>query len=201
MVCSLSTLMPEWYSILWMYHILLILLLLFCFLLSFCYCRHQYHEHLHCFLFMGILFSLKYNLTNKNYWPNKYIFKNLFLSWLLCVEITDLFHLNSDCFLNSCFFSPVCIDYVRFLLFLFWRCHRVCRILVPQPGIEPRPWQWKRWIIPTRPPGNSLNFSFIFYPWLWIDLFHPSLFCLFGHSYFVISLFLRSSLTFQLNNC
>ena len=31
-----------------------------------------------------------------------------------------------------------------------------CRISVPRPGIEPRPWQWKPGILTTRPPGNSL---------------------------------------------
>ena len=27
--------------------------------------------------------------------------------------------------------------------------------LVPWPGIEPRPWQWKHWVLTTGPPGNS----------------------------------------------
>ena len=28
-------------------------------------------------------------------------------------------------------------------LFFFWLCLVACRILVPWPGIEPRPWHWK----------------------------------------------------------
>ena len=35
-------------------------------------------------------------------------------------------------------------------------CHTACRILVPQPGIEPSPWQWKYWALTTGLPGNSL---------------------------------------------
>ena len=31
-----------------------------------------------------------------------------------------------------------------------------CGILAPWPGIEPRPLQWKRWILVTGLPGNSL---------------------------------------------
>ena len=31
-----------------------------------------------------------------------------------------------------------------------------CRILVPQPGTDPRSWQWKHWVLTTEPPGNSL---------------------------------------------
>ena len=30
-----------------------------------------------------------------------------------------------------------------------------CGILVPWPVIEPGPPQWKRWVLNTRPPGNS----------------------------------------------
>ena len=30
-----------------------------------------------------------------------------------------------------------------------------CRILVPWPGIEPGPWQWKRQVLTTKLPGNS----------------------------------------------
>ena len=46
----------------------------------------------------------------------------------------------------------------RFLGFgesFFWLCHLACRISVPQPGIEPGPWQGQTGTLPTRPPGNS----------------------------------------------
>ena len=36
-----------------------------------------------------------------------------------------------------------------------WPCHTACGILVPQPGIEPGPLQWKWRVRATGPPGNS----------------------------------------------
>ena len=44
--------------------------------------------------------------------------------------------------------------------FFFWPCCLACGISVPRPRIEPRLQQWKRWILTTRPPGNSLPHSF-----------------------------------------
>ena len=41
------------------------------------------------------------------------------------------------------------------IFFFFWPCHLTCGILVPQPGIEPRPRQWERRVLTTGPPGNS----------------------------------------------
>ena len=35
--------------------------------------------------------------------------------------------------------------YMIYLLFIFWLCCRACRILVPQPGIEPGPSAMKAW--------------------------------------------------------
>ena len=32
-----------------------------------------------------------------------------------------------------------------------------CGILVPQPGIEPRPQQWKHWVLTTGPPENYFD--------------------------------------------
>ena len=37
-----------------------------------------------------------------------------------------------------------------------------CRILVPWPGIEPGPWQWKCRVLTTGPPGNFLELSLWF---------------------------------------
>ena len=39
--------------------------------------------------------------------------------------------------------------------FFSWLCHRAFRILVPWPGIKPRPQQWKCWVLTTGLPGNS----------------------------------------------
>ena len=43
-------------------------------------------------------------------------------------------------------------------LFLFWLHHSAYRILVPWPGIEPGPWQWKHWVLTT---GNSWSWSLL----------------------------------------
>ena len=40
-------------------------------------------------------------------------------------------------------------------IFFFLPHHTACRILVPRPGIEPWPWQWKHWVPTTGTPGNS----------------------------------------------
>ena len=45
--------------------------------------------------------------------------------------------------------------YFFFLSFFFWPRRAACRILVLQPGIEPRPLQWKCQVLTTGPPGNS----------------------------------------------
>ena len=34
-----------------------------------------------------------------------------------------------------------------FLQFVFWPHHVACWILVPQEGLEPRPPQWKCWVL------------------------------------------------------
>ena len=44
-----------------------------------------------------------------------------------------------------------------FFFFFFWLRHVTRGILVPWPWTEPRPRQWKRWVLTTGPPGNSLN--------------------------------------------
>ena len=40
-------------------------------------------------------------------------------------------------------------------VFCFWPRCAACRILVPRPGTEPGPRQWKRQVLTTGPPGNS----------------------------------------------
>ena len=72
-------------------------------------------------------------------------------------------HLLHDC---EQFFSKgtVLLEIAEPTLFSFLAVHAVCRILVPQSRIEPRPRQWKCWFLTTRPPGNSQNMhnSYIF---------------------------------------
>ena len=45
--------------------------------------------------------------------------------------------------------------YFFFLLLFFWSHCTACGMSVPQSGTEPRPWEWKRRILSTRPPENS----------------------------------------------
>ena len=42
------------------------------------------------------------------------------------------------------------------IFFFFWPQWAACGILVPQPGIELVPLQWKRRVLTTGPPGKSL---------------------------------------------
>ena len=48
----------------------------------------------------------------------------------------------------------VCLFFM-FVCFFWPRCV-ACRILLPLPGIEPGPRQWKHQVLTTGPPGNSL---------------------------------------------
>ena len=45
------------------------------------------------------------------------------------------------------------------LFVCFWLCCVACGILVPWPGIEPGPQQWKHRVLTTGPPGNSQGSS------------------------------------------
>ena len=50
---------------------------------------------------------------------------------------------------------------VRLTFFFFGRAPQLARsYLVPWPGIKPRPWQWKHWVLTTGPPGNPQTFVF-----------------------------------------
>ena len=53
--------------------------------------------------------------------------------------------------------------------FFFWPCPEACVILVPWPGLNPHPCQWKQGVLTTGPPGNSPM------PFLIVDLYHPLL--------------------------
>ena len=50
-------------------------------------------------------------------------------------------------------------EHIRDMLFvfLFWLGHMAFGILVPPPGIEPRPWQWKHRVLTTEAPGIPRN--------------------------------------------
>ena len=100
---------------------------------------------------------------------------SLFLMYWVLVYITIL----NECWILKCFFiylipfpcsflhcwvqfmrDLTVIFFLAMLLSLFFFSfrshHAACRILVPQPGIELKPWQWKHWVLTPGSPGNSL---------------------------------------------
>ena len=99
--------------------------------------------------------------------------------------------------------------------FIFWPHHTACGILVPQTGIEPRPWQWKQKALTMGPPGNSLKFILYLYIYIYIciicnfqcsflcvqSLFHLVLFSSTWRIFFTIfyspGLLVTDSLTFD----
>ena len=46
------------------------------------------------------------------------------------------------------------------ILFLFWPYHMACGVIVPHPGIEPKPSAVKAGLLTTGLPGNSLQIVF-----------------------------------------
>ena len=114
--------------------------------------------------------------------------------WLLF-----LFSLSDS--LEVCQFLLIFSKKIFLSLFLFQLCNAACRISVPRPGIETRPWQWKPRILTARPTGNSplwfslLFFCFQFHWFLLLFLWSPS-FCLFlglvCFSFLSLSLFFLS---------
>ena len=57
-------------------------------------------------------------------------------------------------------FQTSSIRLLLFFFFFFWPHYPARRILVPWPGINQRPWQWKRGTLTTGLPGNSSDSSF-----------------------------------------
>ena len=49
----------------------------------------------------------------------------------------------------------VCV-YIYIYIYFFFFFHKVFGILVPQPVIEPRPQQWKWWVLTTGHPRDTL---------------------------------------------
>ena len=81
--------------------------------------------------------------------------------------------------------SPGLTEPLFFPLFLCV-CRPACEILVPPPGIEPRPHQRKRQVLTTGLPGNSpFFFYFIFFyfwlPWVFVAARGLSLVAASGH--------------------
>ena len=67
---------------------------------------------------------------------------------------SDFWHLSFPTwFSHLWWFSFV---FFFFPSFIFWSHCVACRMSVPQPGIDPGPWQWKFLVLTVRPPGNSV---------------------------------------------
>ena len=102
-------------------------------------------------------FKTIYNLKQKTFYIKNYNFSSVILKgvwkkggvWLLGPGLWQALSCHFITFL-SCFF----------LLLLFLPHCTVCRILVPRPGIEPRPQKWKCQVLTTELPENSHNFLF-----------------------------------------
>ena len=62
--------------------------------------------------------------------------------------------------LVSIHFLSFTLDNFQIPIFLFWPCCAACGILVSQPGIKSRPWQWKHWGLISGHLGNSPNSYF-----------------------------------------
>ena len=72
------------------------------------------------------------------------------------------------------FYQPTELWDNKFLFFVFFFCFFfflsgpvACGILVPQPGIEPRPQQWEWQVLAIGPPGNSQISVVLSHPSLW----------------------------------
>ena len=50
--------------------------------------------------------------------------------------------------------KKIVVFFFSFFNFIFWLCHTACGILVPRPGMEPRPTSLK--VLTTEPPGRPL---------------------------------------------
>ena len=123
-------------------------------------------------------FTIKYDFCYKFFVDKLFSDKrnSLFLMYWVLVYITIL----NECWILKCFFF-IClipfpcsflhcwVQFMRDLTVIFFSCnvtipiyiffgsyHAACRILVPQPGIEFKPWQRKHWVLTPGSPGNSL---------------------------------------------
>ena len=67
-----------------------------------------------------------------------------------CIYLSKLIELYTSNVLN--------VNYAS--IFIFWPRCTARRILVPRPGTEPGPQQWKHRVLTTGPPGNCLKLIF-----------------------------------------
>ena len=106
------------------------------------------------------------------------------------IEPCRIFFFLTQKFFSSLDFSSYLCSCSCFLLVptitpsppFFWPCCPPSKILVPQPGMEPSPLQWKCGVLIIELPGNSLSsllntlpqfllhlfFYFLFYTLIWM---------------------------------
>ena len=63
------------------------------------------------------------------------------------VNVKKCFRVKEVCSTYSADYKVYYYFFQVYIYFYLW--HLACRILVPQPGIEPSPWQWKLSILAT----------------------------------------------------
>ena len=78
------------------------------------------------------------------FWGNAILFSTAAAPFYIPTNSTQGFHFL-QILANICYFL--------FCFVFFWLCQAACGILVPRPGIEPAPLQWKRGVLTTGPPG------------------------------------------------
>ena len=93
------------------------------------------------------IISLKYLISNIIF-----VISEMFPIFILSFAYLCFDHIHHFCFASMMFHVST-----NHLNFYFWLYCVPCGILVPQPVIEPRPLQWKRGVLTTESPGNSLN--------------------------------------------
>ena len=113
--------------------------------------------------------------TRQRYWPVFFFFFVVFSVWfgikaMMTLE-NEFWNLSSSSVFRSslrridlhCAFYVWWNAPVKLLslgLFFGHANHTGCRILVPWPGIGPRAWQWKCWVLTTGPTGSFHYFTY-----------------------------------------
>ena len=83
-----------------------------------------------------------------------------FLSvFILCSDLSTLS--LPPCFWLAVKWHRMITSYSTYYYYYFWSSLVASKILVPRPGIEPGPWQWKSRFLSTSPPGSSLIFHLL----------------------------------------
>ena len=78
-----------------------------------------------------------------------------------CLDIEWMVSLGRRLVADDPFTTDCCSltshSFKKIFFLIFWPYQAACRILVPQPGIEPTPQQWKHGVPTSGPSGNSLS--------------------------------------------